>query len=113
MARICAVCNKHPQVVNSVSNANNRVKRWVYPNVHPMRYSLTTGPQGTVKRGNVCTKCVKAKKVTKVIKNHKKLPKVKANYKQLLKVAKSHKKLLTKTPRDTKSHQKLQKLKKL
>jgi len=67
MARICDVCGKGPQVANSVSNANNRVKRWVYPNVHAIRYTVPSQVKETVKRGKVCTKCVKAKKVQKVI----------------------------------------------
>ena len=67
MARICAVCNKSPQVANLVSNAKNRVKRWVYPNVHTMRYMLVGSKKNTVSRGKVCTKCVKAKKVKKII----------------------------------------------
>ena len=66
MARICAVCQKGPQVANLVSNANNRVKRWVYPNVHAMRFTKPDTP-GRVFRDKVCTKCVKAKKVSKVI----------------------------------------------
>ncbi len=65
MARICAVCGKRPQVGNLVSNANNRVKRWIYPNVHAMRFTrVGNGP--CVERGKVCTKCVKAGKITKV-----------------------------------------------
>ncbi len=67
MARICAICEKRPRVGNLVSNANNRVKRWVYPNVHSMRYTVTGDASGCVARGKVCTKCVKAKKVTKII----------------------------------------------
>jgi large subunit ribosomal protein L28 len=66
MARICTVCGKGPQVVNSVSNANNRVKHWVYPNVHAMRYTSNT-MNGEVKRGKVCTKCVKSGNVKKVL----------------------------------------------
>ncbi|MGE0206409.1 MAG: 50S ribosomal protein L28 [Candidatus Babeliales bacterium] len=66
MARICTVCNKKPSVGNLVSHANNRVKRWLYPNVHTMRFKLHTEP-GKVKRGAVCTKCVKAGKVEKVV----------------------------------------------
>ena len=65
MSRICAVCDKRPQVGNLVSHANNKVKRWVYPNVHKMRF--TTPQSNKVKRASVCTKCVKAGKVTKVI----------------------------------------------
>lgn len=67
MARMCAVCGKKPQVANMVSNANNRVKRWVYPNVHTMRYTEKTDPKRNVQRGQVCTKCVKAGHVTKVM----------------------------------------------
>ncbi len=66
MAQICSVCNKRPQVGNLVSHAKNRTKRWVYPNVHKMRFTLTGHPK-TVKRGAVCTKCVKAGKIQKVI----------------------------------------------
>lgn len=65
MANICVICSKRPQVVNNVSNANNKTKRWVYPNVHVMRYSLKG--QSNVSRGAVCTKCVKAGKVEKVV----------------------------------------------
>jgi len=67
MARVCTVCGKGPQVANLVSNANNKVKRWVFPNVHMMRFTLTSNASGKVTRGNVCTKCVKAGKVQKVL----------------------------------------------
>ncbi len=67
MARICGLCGKRPCVKNIVSNANNRVKKWVYPNVHTMRYTVKGSPKLTVHRGKVCTKCVKAGKVQKVI----------------------------------------------
>lgn len=67
MSRICSVCNKCPQVGNLVSHAKNRTKRWVYPNVHTIRYSLVNETPKKVKRGAVCTKCVKAGKVEKVI----------------------------------------------
>jgi large subunit ribosomal protein L28 len=67
MSRICCVCGKKPQVANLVSHANNRVKRWVYPNVQKMRYSLSNAPSVKVYQGTVCSKCVKAKKVLKVL----------------------------------------------
>jgi len=67
MARICTICDKRPQVANSVSNANNRVKHWVYPNVHTMRFTMANCNSGRVTRGAVCTKCVKAGKVNKVV----------------------------------------------
>ncbi len=65
MANICAICDKRPQVAKLVSNANNRVKRWVYPNVQVMRFKLKG--QRQVLRAAVCTKCVKAGKVEKVV----------------------------------------------
>lgn len=54
-------------MANLVSKANNRVKRWVYPNVHKMRFIMTGDERKKVKNSNVCTKCVKAEKVTKVL----------------------------------------------
>ena len=67
MSRMCAVCGKGPQVGNLVSHARNRVKRWLYPNVHTMRFILVADPRQRVQRGGVCTKCVKAGKVKKII----------------------------------------------
>ncbi len=67
MARICAICDKRPQVVNNVSHANNKTKRWVYPNVQKIRFVRTNSPVVKVERAAVCTKCVKAGKVNKVI----------------------------------------------
>ena len=65
MANICMVCDKRPHATFSVSNAHNRTKRWVYPNVHTMRFRFKG--QRSVKRGAVCTKCVKVGKVEKVV----------------------------------------------
>jgi large subunit ribosomal protein L28 len=65
MANICAVCNKRPQRANNVSNAKNRTIRWIYPNVHTMKFSLKGRKK--VCRGAVCTKCVKAGKIEKVL----------------------------------------------
>lgn len=67
MARICAVCAKAPQVANLVSHANNRVKRWVYPNVQKMRFIVVGDAAGKVCNDKVCTKCLKAGKVKKVV----------------------------------------------
>jgi len=66
MSRICNECGKRPQVANIVSHANNKVKKWVYPNVHRMRY-VRVGSSSKVHAGNVCTKCVKAHKIQKVL----------------------------------------------
>lgn len=66
MARICVVCDKRPRVANLVSHAKNRVKRWVFPNVHTMRFVVPNSASSKVTRGSVCTKCVKAGKIQKV-----------------------------------------------
>ncbi len=65
MANICQICDKRPHAANNVSNANNKTKRWQYPNTHVVRYRLKG--QTSVARGAVCTKCVKAGKIEKVI----------------------------------------------
>ena len=67
MSRICAVCDKRPHVGNLGSHANNKTKRWVYPNVHKMRFKVAKETSGKVYRGSVCTKCVKKGKIEKVI----------------------------------------------
>lgn len=66
MARICVVCDKAPRIGYSVSHAHNRTKRWVFPNVHKMRFVLANEGSVKVRRGAVCTKCVKSGKVNKV-----------------------------------------------
>jgi large subunit ribosomal protein L28 len=65
MANICSICGKKPQTANLVSNANNKRIRWIYPNVHVIRFTLKG--QNKVHRAAVCTKCVKAKKVEKIV----------------------------------------------
>lgn len=67
MARICGICGKGPQVGNLVSNARNRVKRWIFPNVKTLRYTKAADPKKRVVRGSVCAKCVKAGKIIKVM----------------------------------------------
>ncbi|HBR71063.1 TPA: 50S ribosomal protein L28 [Candidatus Dependentiae bacterium] len=65
--KICAICSKKPQSTFSVSHAHNRTKRWLYPNVHVMRYTLVGDPKGEVHRAAVCTKCLKKGKIKKVL----------------------------------------------
>lgn len=65
MANICLSCDKRPRTAHNVSNANNKTNRWLYPNVHVMRFSFKG--ERTVNRGSVCTKCVKKGKVTKIV----------------------------------------------
>lgn len=68
MARICSICDKRPRSANLVSHARNRTGRWLYPNVHTMRFKVVkSSTPNKVYRGAVCTKCVKAGKIQKVI----------------------------------------------
>ncbi len=70
MSRICAICDKHPRVKNLVSHAKNKTKKWVYPNVNKMRFvrvSTMFKKKVNVERAAVCTKCVKAGKIKKII----------------------------------------------
>jgi large subunit ribosomal protein L28 len=61
MAQRCDVCGKGPMVGNNVSHAHNRTKRRYLPNLQSVRAKVDGKPA----RIKVCTKCLKANKVTK------------------------------------------------
>lgn len=61
MAFICDVCGKRPLVGNNVSHANNKTKKRTNPNLQKIRASV----EGRTQRMLVCTRCIKAGKVTK------------------------------------------------
>jgi large subunit ribosomal protein L28 len=61
MAQRCYICDKGPLVGNNVSHANNKTKRRSIPNLQRVKANL----QGTVTHIRVCTRCLKAGKVTK------------------------------------------------
>jgi large subunit ribosomal protein L28 len=63
MAQRCDVCGKGPSVGYKVSHANRHVKRRWLPNLVAIRALVS----GRAKRVRVCTSCLKAGKVTKVI----------------------------------------------
>jgi large subunit ribosomal protein L28 len=63
MAQRCDVCGKHPSVGNTVSHAHKLTRRRWLPNLVSMRALM----QGKPTRVRVCTRCLKAGKVTKVI----------------------------------------------
>lgn len=67
MSRICDSCGKKPRVANNVSNARNRTKKWVYPNVHRMRFNYTNDPSRKVHSGRICTRCVRSNKIQKIL----------------------------------------------
>jgi len=63
MSNVCAVCGKHPVSGNNVSHSNKKTKRVFKPNIIKAKVELN----GKVQKLNVCTKCLKAGKVKKVI----------------------------------------------
>jgi large subunit ribosomal protein L28 len=63
MAQRCDVCGKHPAVGNTISHAHKLTRRRWLPNL----VSLRAMWKGRTQRLRVCTRCLKAGKVTKVI----------------------------------------------
>ena len=61
MASVCDVCGKTPGFGNNISHSHRRSRRRFNPNVHKMRVVVDGAP----KRMAVCTKCLKANKVTR------------------------------------------------
>ena len=57
----CEICGKGPQVGNSVSHAKNRTLRRFNPNLQRQKAVV----DGTVKHIRVCTRCIRAGKVTR------------------------------------------------
>ena len=66
MARVCEICGKGTIVGNNVSHANNRTKRRFLPNLQRVRARM---PNGKIKNIYVCTRCLKAGKVDKIIRH--------------------------------------------
>ncbi len=61
MAQRCDICDKGPLVGNNVSHANNKTKRRSIPNLQRVKAKV----DGRVTHLRVCTRCLKAGKVTK------------------------------------------------
>ena len=61
MAFKCELCGKGPLVGNQVSHANNKTKKRTLPNLQRVRALV----DGSHKHLRVCTRCLKAGKVTK------------------------------------------------
>jgi large subunit ribosomal protein L28 len=61
MAFKCDLCGKGPLTGNQVSHANNKTKKRTLPNLQRVRANV----DGTTKHIRVCTRCLKAGKVTK------------------------------------------------
>ena len=63
MPALCTVCGKQRRVANNVSHSNIKTKRRWKPNLQRFKTKIA----GRVMTINVCTKCIKAHKVSKVI----------------------------------------------
>ncbi len=61
MASVCEVCGKKPSFGMSVSHSHIRTKRRWNPNIQRIRAIVNGSP----KRVNVCTGCLRAGKVVK------------------------------------------------
>ena len=64
MAAVCQVCGKHPSFGHNISHSHRRTKRRWNPNIQRIRAVVN----GSTKRIDVCTSCIKAGKVTKPVK---------------------------------------------
>jgi len=63
MSKICAICGKKPGFGNNRSHSMVATKRRFNPNLQRVRMLL----DGKATRAYVCTRCLKAGKVTKAI----------------------------------------------
>jgi large subunit ribosomal protein L28 len=61
MSQICDVCGKAPSFGNNVSHSHRKTPRAWYPNLQKVHAMV----EGTCKTVRVCTKCLKAGKVTR------------------------------------------------
>ena len=62
MAANCDVCGKGPSFGHSISHSHIRTKRRWNPNIQRVRALV----DGTPRRVNACTSCIKAGRVTRV-----------------------------------------------
>jgi len=61
VAAVCEVCGKSPSFGMNVSHSHRRTKRRWNPNIHRVRVLV----DGTPRRLNVCTSCIRAGRVVK------------------------------------------------
>ncbi|MBU1075911.1 MAG: 50S ribosomal protein L28 [Spirochaetes bacterium] len=59
----CVICGKGPISGNNVSHSHLKTRRVWQPNIQKAKVNI----KGSIKRINVCTKCLKSGKVQKVI----------------------------------------------
>jgi len=63
MSRMCDICGKKTGVGNNVSHSHKKTKRIFKPNIQKARVEMG----GKVKNINICTSCLKAIKVKKIV----------------------------------------------
>jgi len=63
MAKACEICGKKPVTGNNVSHAHNKTRKVWYPNLQKVRAL----DKGTVRSMKVCTRCIRAGAVNKVV----------------------------------------------
>jgi large subunit ribosomal protein L28 len=63
MSRKCFICAKKPVIGNAVSHSNRKTKRLWLPNLQKVSILF----KGKKLKEYVCTKCLKAGKVTKAL----------------------------------------------
>lgn len=56
MPRQCVICGKGPFVGRNVSHANNKTRKVSLPNLQKIKIIH----KGSVKRANVCTRCLRS-----------------------------------------------------
>jgi large subunit ribosomal protein L28 len=61
MSQVCSVCGKAPAAGRNVSHSHRVTNRIIRPNIQRVHALIN----GTVKQVNVCTKCMKAGKITR------------------------------------------------
>jgi large subunit ribosomal protein L28 len=61
MSKVCSICGKHPTAGRNVSHSHRVTNRMFHPNVQ----KVSAVVDGSVKKINVCTKCIKAGKITR------------------------------------------------
>jgi large subunit ribosomal protein L28 len=61
MASVCELCGKHPSIGMNLSFSHRRTKRRWNPNIQRVRAVV----DGSNRRLNVCTSCIRAGRVTK------------------------------------------------
>lgn len=63
MSAVCDICGKRPWFGKQLSHSHRRSSRRWNPNIQRVRALV----DGRVRRLHVCTSCIKAGKVTKVV----------------------------------------------